>query len=629
MPGAEVGDDWFEIDQDFLRFADGLRPWQSGDEDPVAVERFPDDEPPTSRPLRIYTQDPSASAMDGHVATIKLRFEPLAPGPSGRIVEVFDLDDSADQLRRPLDLESRSALLSGGRTPSLGDSAFHQQMTFAVVMRTWETFRSALGRDPVWGFTPPADGRLRLRIRPHASNEENAYYDRDRGELQFGYYDARQPVTGRNRMGGRVYTCLSHDIIVHETTHALLDGMRRSFTVPSNPEVLAFHEAFADLVAVFMHFDYPAMVEQAFRRSQPDQPVRDVLLTAVARQFGHTTGRDGPLRSACANLAAADPAAVFDPGLPPHELSKVLLQAVFDAFNIVFERKTKALCDLAQRYRPSAGAIDPTLAQLLADKARSLARQFLNIVIRAIDYCPPVDITFGDYLRAMITADADLVPDDPYGYRDALIEAFAKRCIAPLDVPNLAEDVLLWSAPDDPLTIPELHFEQLRLGGDPRQAPAADELERQAAALGRFATRPEHAPGFRLALPGDPALAGDRVGPPRIASIRPLRRVSEDLCVRFGLIAEIVQERFIAEPGRGPDRLLGGSTVILNAEGKVEYLIHKRLTKATRIAEQSAYATGQGAAFWQRRDGGLRPARNALRGLHAMAEAGPSRAPRR
>ena len=47
--------------------------------------------------------------------------------------------------------------------------------------------------------------------------------------------------------------------------------------------------------------------------------------------------------------------------------------------------------------------------------------------IRALDYCPAVDITFGEYLRALITADIDLVPEDPLGYRVAFMEAFQKQ----------------------------------------------------------------------------------------------------------------------------------------------------------------------------------------------------------
>jgi hypothetical protein len=47
----------------------------------------------------------------------------------------------------------------------------------------------------------------------------------------------------------------------------------------------------------------------------------------------------------------------------------------------------------------------------------------LNMCIRALDYIPPVDITFGEYLRGIITADFDLVEDDRYGYRVAFVEA--------------------------------------------------------------------------------------------------------------------------------------------------------------------------------------------------------------
>ena len=260
---------------------------------------------------------------------------------------------------------------------------------------------------------------------------------------------------------------------------------------------------------------------------------------------------------------------------------------------------------------------------LLADEARKLARQFLYIVVRSIDYCPPVDITFGDFLRAMITADADLVPEDPYGYRDALIDAFARRGIAPRDVPNLAEDVLLWRSPRiGKLTIPGLHFEKLRLGGDPRRAPPYDELERQGQELGRFAIRRENAAEFGLALPDEEDLDGDLVDPPCITSIRSLRRVSNDFSVRFGLVAEIIQQRHIANPCGGPDRVYGGATVILNSEGQIEYVISKRITNNARIAEQRSYAQGDGSSFWLSEGGARAPARCALRSLHGAMRRG-------
>ena len=69
------------------------------------------------------------------------------------------------------------------------------------------------------------------------------------------------------------------------------------------------------------------------------------------------------------------------------------------------------------------------------------------ICIRALDYSPPNDITFGSYLRALITADIDIAPEDENGYRVALIEAFRARGIFPNRVNTLSVDSLLWQPP--------------------------------------------------------------------------------------------------------------------------------------------------------------------------------------
>jgi len=47
----------------------------------------------------------------------------------------------------------------------------------------------------------------------------------------------------------------------------------------------------------------------------------------------------------------------------------------------------------------------PTWSTGLALEAARAAQHVLNMCIRALDYCPPVALTFGDYLRALITAD--------------------------------------------------------------------------------------------------------------------------------------------------------------------------------------------------------------------------------
>src|SRR5262249_57896339 len=119
----------------------------------------------------------------------------------------------------------------------------------------------------------------------------------------------------------------------------------------------------------------------------------------------------------------------YDPDKEAHDLGAVLVAAVFDAFLQIYKRRTDDLLRLATAGTGilPKGEISAELIERLAREASKVAGQFLNICIRALDYCPPVDLTFGEYLRALITADADLVRNDKHGYRTAFIEAFRNR----------------------------------------------------------------------------------------------------------------------------------------------------------------------------------------------------------
>jgi len=79
----------------------------------------------------------------------------------------------------------------------------------------------------------------------------------------------------------------------------------------------------------------------------------------------------------------------------------------------------------------------------MAKTAAKSANDILRTCIRALDYCPPMDLTFGDYLRALITADFDMVAEDTHGYRVAFVEAFQKRGISAAGIKSMAVEDLL------------------------------------------------------------------------------------------------------------------------------------------------------------------------------------------
>src|SRR5690349_14747741 len=130
----------------------------------------------------------------------------------------------------------------------------------------------------------------------------------------------------------------------------------------------------------------------------------------------------------------------------PHARASLLVAAVFDSFVSIYKSRVADLLRIASSGTGvlPAGELHPDLVNRLANEAAKSAQHILNMCIRALDYCPPVDLSFGDYLRALITADYDLVRDDDLDYRLAVVEAFRGWGIYPHDVRSLSIDSLRW-----------------------------------------------------------------------------------------------------------------------------------------------------------------------------------------
>lgn len=432
---------------------------------------------PPYRRVRVYAVDPSFSirldTAETNEVTLKLRWEKLAPGPVGEYIAVKDIDDAGkpnvDASQEPyesVNLDEPRLLAQDGWAPSEGNPQFHQQMVYAVAMKTIEHFERALGRPVLWRPKPnkkrPSDDSVfvkQLTVQPHAVQQANAFYSPDRVALLFGYFEAVDDAHGHRVPGSRVYSCLSHDIIAHETTHAILDGIQRRFNEPTNPDVLALHEGFADLVALLQHFTIPEILEREIARTRGDIEAES-MLGSLAVQFGHATGGRGALRDAIGRVEDGvwkrlepDPADL-QKRVTPHARGALLVAAVFDAFISIYKAR---IADLLRIYTGGTGvlptgAIHPDLIRRLADEAAKSAGHVLNMCIRAIDYVPPVDVTFFEYLRALLTADFDLVRNDQYNYRVAFVEAFRRRGIYPVNLGepssstlrSLSVDTLRW-----------------------------------------------------------------------------------------------------------------------------------------------------------------------------------------
>lgn len=424
-----------------------------------------------SRRLSVFAFDPSVASKFANkrikTLTISLPWEmekqaedvPFV-GPRGDYLEVIDYDPSSGAFYKPVDLNDARLRACSGLDPAVDNPQFHQQMVYAVAMNTIAVFEKALGRVALWAprdWNPkdraddPDKGFVqRLRIYPHALREANAYYDPSKKALLFGYFHVG-PEHKTMLPGTTVFTCLSHDIIVHETCHALLDGMHPYFAESSNVDVLALHEGFSDIVAILQHFSHPEVLEDQIAKIGGDLE-RQSLLGALAQEFGEALGRGHALRDALGRMVDGQWQTIepdnsaLERTNSPHARGAILVAAVFRTFLNIYRDRVADLLRIASNGRGilPAGELDPDLRKRLANEAAKSARHVLQMCIRALDYCPPVDVSFGDYFRALVTADHDLYPEDKHGYRAALIEAFTAWGIRPQDAQIVSENTLVW-----------------------------------------------------------------------------------------------------------------------------------------------------------------------------------------
>jgi hypothetical protein len=551
----------------------------------------------------VVAQDPGVRTEDGRIlcVPIQLPAEALDRGPWGHRVQVIDFDATTNKLLAPLVDGGYAADRIGNVTDPfdaasnrtiLSDPQFHAQNVYGIVSQTLARFERALGRRVNWGFAGH-----QLRVAPHAFADANAFYAPEERALFFGYF--------AGETGQTIFTCLSHDVIAHETTHALVDGIRTRFTDPSSPDQAAFHEGFADCVALLSVFSQREVVEQALESSAreanlPRAPVKrgsdhliaraaltrqalqESVLLGLAEQMGREMAqiRGSALRRSV-QLTASKTILDSEEYREPHRRGEVLVAAVMQTFVEVWATRLDSL----RRF----GAF--LNLQRVAEEGCAAADYLLTMLIRALDYTPPVHLDFPDFLSAVLTADIEVREEDgPYGYRAALLARFNAFGIEPAS-PGSQHQPGVWSRSNAPdFTYDRNHFEALQ--HDP------DEV-------------------FGFVWENREALHFDKEAYTRVLSVRPCIRVGPDGFVLRETVAEVIQRLDLTAGELStlkikkprdmtpatPIALLGGSTLIFDEYGRLKYEIHndimdtKRQTAHLQCLFDNGYFDGDAASF--------------------------------
>ncbi len=524
---------------------------------------------------RIVALDPSVRGSDNKILTavIEIPNEQLAPGPRGYRVQVVDYDASNQILYEPAPYRESDNRKVPAHPEK--DRAFHARNTYAIVMRVLARFERALGRRVGWSFLGH-----QLTVAPHAFLDLNAYYSKDDHAIFFGYYRGDS---------GNVLTCLSHEVIAHETTHALVDGLRPDFMYPSSPDQAAFHEGFADIVAllsvlslrevVTAALDLHTSKEQKLIRAAAltEKALKEGVLFGLAQQVGEAMyGTHGVALRRSIQLTPDPKLSKSDEFEEPHRRGELLVAAVLGAFLKIWRTRIALFGELEKGQVSRLGVVDGAI---------ETADHLLTIAIRALDYCPPTDLLFVDFLSAMLTSDYELYPDDTrYGYRRALREGFASFGFKPKpEAAGVTAERGLWKGPGNmALVYSRTHHQSMQY--DP------DEV-------------------FRFLWENRDGLQIDETAYTKVEAVWPCYRSASDgfflretvavYSQRINLAASELRQLGLKKPKDMPHDLpltiYGGGTLIFDESGRLKYHVRNRVRNADRQNPRLKYLWQHGS----------------------------------
>ena len=339
-------------------------------------------------------------------------------GPVSRRVAVLDFDAATGEIRAGARFtppgvppnKSKYGRYAFPEDEGIYSRAFQQINAFATVLRTMYLFEEpdALGRPLTWAFGAP-----QLLVLPRAGEWANAFYERESHSLQLFYIPRGNEAPA--------FSCLSRDIIAHETAHAILDGIAPDLYNALTPQSLALHETIADLTALIMSFRSDKL-RRAVLKATNGSIADSSAFSTVAPEFGQARDPSNPapgLRSLLNEKTLNREDRSLDAFGQPNRVSRYdphsLCQALAGALYTVM---VKIHGGLATGYSSSGKALYIG------------GERFKRMILRALDFLPPGEVSFADFGRAILAADQAAHPKDCQE-RDWICDEFVRRALVP------------------------------------------------------------------------------------------------------------------------------------------------------------------------------------------------------
>ncbi len=168
---------------------------------------------------------------------------PIDPGPSDCMIKIEGFNIQPDQNGNFIDANSYS------------DEELNVIHTFAVMRMTIDLFDELLEQTVKWSWQKSGDASpVTVRI---TNNDINARYLKEQKCIELDYFGPPKK---------RIYNCRTTDFVVHETAHAILDGMKPAWE-KGDIETKGVTEAFSDLAAMFWILSQPDMCAKVIKET--------------------------------------------------------------------------------------------------------------------------------------------------------------------------------------------------------------------------------------------------------------------------------------------------------------------------------------------------------------------------